>query len=73
MKENYVICRKMDGIGDHVKQVKQSSGNQTSHFHLFVESRPKRMMMIIIIMGHECKRRTVSGVSMNGEGKDTEG
>jgi hypothetical protein len=41
MKKNeYVICRKMDGTGDyHIKNNKLHSERQISHFLLYAESR----------------------------------
>jgi hypothetical protein len=42
-------------------------------FLSFVEPRSKTVMMVIIIMGHECKRGTVGGASAGsgrGKGKD---
>jgi hypothetical protein len=41
---NYVVCRKMDGSGEHhVKQKKRGSKGQ-SHFSLILKTRPKRQM-----------------------------
>jgi hypothetical protein len=67
----------MNGTGDHcVKRDKPSSKSQISHiFHVFVEFRPKIMM--ILIMGYECKSGIVCGGEISGrrrrKGKGTEG
>jgi hypothetical protein len=45
----------MDGTCDHnAKWGKPSSKSQISCFYLFVETRPKLMMMMVIIMKHDC-------------------
>jgi hypothetical protein len=41
-------------------KISQFKMSNITSFHLFVESRPKMMM---ILMGHECERRTVCGIS----------
>jgi hypothetical protein len=48
----------MDGTGEHsVEWDKPSSKSQITCFHLYVDSRPK-MIIIITIMGHEYKQGT---------------
>jgi hypothetical protein len=51
----------MDGTEDHYVELgKSSSESEKPHFHSYAESIPKiMMMMMMIIMGHECKRGTI--------------
>jgi hypothetical protein len=59
-KNEIFTYRKMDGSKDHhVEQNKPSSKSHILHFHSFVETKPKVLMMMI--MGHECKREMVGG------------
>jgi hypothetical protein len=55
----------MNGTGDHyVKQDKPSSERQISHFHSYVESRPKK------IMWHDCKKGTIWEFLLRGMGRE---
>jgi hypothetical protein len=51
-------AKEMDGTGDHHVD-KLSSKTQISCFCSYVESRPKRLLLMIIKMGHGCKRSIV--------------
>jgi hypothetical protein len=58
----------MDETGQHnVEQTKPSSKSQTLHVFTHVKSRPK-MMMVMMVMGREGKRGTIWGMSKRGEG-----
>jgi hypothetical protein len=57
----------------------ETNQTQKAKYHMFMESRPKMMMIVVVvmvmkIMGHECERGMVWGViHERGRGKDTEG
>jgi hypothetical protein len=71
-KNEIVICRKIDGTGDHsLEPEKLNSKSQISHFfHSLMEYIPK--MVMIIIMGYESKKGTVWGGGLARGGKRTE-
>jgi hypothetical protein len=67
-EQNYVVSRKMNGTGyHHIEQDKPSSKGQILHiFHAYTESRPK-MVIKVIIMGHENKRSKWTGEERGGK------
>jgi hypothetical protein len=54
---NYVICKKVDGTEDHHTQQEKPKFKRpnTMLSHSSVQSKHKTMMIVIIVMGRECK------------------
>jgi hypothetical protein len=48
-----------------LSEISQANKSDIAHFHTYVESRPK---MIMMIMGHECKKGTAWDGRIRGKG-----
>jgi hypothetical protein len=69
-EQNHFFCGKMDETGGHyVEGNKSNLKGQISHFHSYMESRPK--VILIIIMRPECKKESVwvGAISREKRGK----